>query len=85
MAFKGMATVTALKVSKAQPATSVQTQTSTARTVMKVSDSDEETTGKLRTRIIVQIHVYLIPFWQDQHERNDKNGCPFKQQWRKHV
>lgn len=75
MAFKGMATATALKVSKAQPATSVQTQTSTARTVMKVSNSDGETKGKYRTRIMVQIHVYWIPFWQDQHhERSDKNG-----------
>lgn len=87
MAYKGMATVTALKVSKAQPVTSVQTQTSTARTVMKVGNSDGETRGKCRTRIMVQIHVYWIPFCQDQHHEWQKcrHVCPFKQQWRKHV
>lgn len=74
MAFKGMATVSALKVSKAQPATSVQTQTSTARTVTKVSNSDGDTKGKFRTKTMVQTPVYWIPFWQDQHhERSDKN------------
>lgn len=67
MAFKGMGTVTALKVSKAQPVTFVQTQTSTARTVMKVSNSDGEPKGEFRTKIMVQIPVYWIPFWQDQH------------------
>lgn len=88
MAYKGMATVSVLKVSKAQPATSVQTQTSTERTVMKVGNSDGETKGKFRKRIMVQIHVYWIPFWQHQYrERSDKNVsmCPFKQERRKHV
>lgn len=61
MAFKGMATVTALKVSKAQPATSVPAQTSTARTVMKVSNSDGETKGKFRTRIMGQIPLLGRP------------------------
>lgn len=38
------------------------------------SVTDGDTKGKLRTRIMVQIQVYWIPFWQDQHqERSDKN------------
>lgn len=49
--------------------------------------TDGETRGKCRTRIMVQIHVYWIPFCQDQHHEWQKcrQMCPFKQQWRKHV